>query len=222
MGFYCKPSATQHGERERGEIQGMPSSAAGAGGGNGASAGGTQVPLLCATMFLLLSRLISRNNCTSSFLLPSPRPSLARRLTPAGAGTAHRQHPSPSTGPPLGPAEAAPLRVTHGEVWAHSWGLQVRFFSLGLAPGRAQLQEVELLGMLGGNSEGFCIPQRNGGKALEQAGFLGSPSLASAPMARDVPVPPILWRNTTAAFCSESCATSGPTLLGDDTVPPRP
>lgn len=83
-----------------------------------------------------------------------------------------QEQPTPSTtGRPPGRAEAAPLRATHGELWAHSWGLQGRFSPLGLAPGRAQLQEVELLRMSGGNREGFSIPRRNGGEAPKQAGF---------------------------------------------------
>lgn len=51
------------------------------------SAGSTQVPLedalLCATAFPLLSHLISMNNCTTSFLLPSPTPAEEGRSVPA-------------------------------------------------------------------------------------------------------------------------------------------
>lgn len=84
--FYCKPSATLHGERKgvSREHHSLHLSSTELSVWTGRRPmDPTQVPiedaLLCSTTFPLLSCLISMNNCTTCSLLPSPTPAAEGR-----------------------------------------------------------------------------------------------------------------------------------------------
>lgn len=166
MGFYCKTFS--HAARgEGGEIRGVPSAEAAAGGGDGVGAGGTGCPVKVPSS-------VPPPSCSfhGSFLGTIAQAAASfLPLSPAAGGGEPQCSPLPAQDVPWDEQRLLPS-VPHTESCAHTaGGSRGRFSSLGLTPGRAQLQEVEVLRMSGGNRGGFSIPQRNGGEALKQAGF---------------------------------------------------